>query len=695
MILRQYRHTEPAIALSYLIGCGGQSAGAVIDPVEPPEFYREEARAAGLKIKHVIDTHVHADHLSTGKALAAAAGAEYLLHADSGARFPFRGVRDGDSLELGNVLIRVWHVPGHTPEHIALIVSDRTRADEPWVVFTGHTLMVGDMGRTELDGDPAEGARALFESARRLRELPAHVQVLPGAFAGSVCGRGLSGVPFSTIGFEQMHNNAFRVSESDEFVALMLREIPPRPDRAAEIRAENMGFLSPVAAARKSKRTMASEAFPPNVAVNQKATVLGLRENWRQFWLLVLVNAFVGAMVGLERTVLPLLAEQEFGVASRSAALSFIATFGVVKALTNVVAGRLGDEWGRKRILVVGWLFALPVPLMVMWAPSWGWIIAANVLLGVNQGLAWSTTVIMKIDLVGPQRRGLAMGLNEFAGYLAVATAALASGEIAVRNGLRPEPFYLGIAAAVMGLSLTLLFVRDTAAHVEYEIALRENNRQAGEPATTTLSGRELFMRSTWRDPALSSASHAGLVNNLNDGMAWGLFPILFAAAGLTLREIGILIFIYPATWGISQLWTGALSDRVGRKRLIVSGMMLQGAALVGVALSHQMQAWIIASAMLGVGTAMVYPTLLAAIGDVAHPSWRGNAVGIYRFWRDLGYAVGAVVAGILADAWGMGQAIASIGVLTAATGILVAARMPETLTVDLRRQPPQRDSRR
>ena len=399
---------------------------------------------------------------------------------------------------------------------------------------------------------------------------------------------------------------------------------------------------------------------------------LGLRANWRQFWVLVLVNAFVGAMVGLERTVLPLLAEREFGQASRSAALSFIVTFGLVKAATNFFAGRLGDRFGRKRVLVAGWLFALPVPLMVIWAPSWSWIVAANVLLGVNQGLTWSTTVIMKIDLVGPRQRGLAMGLNEFAGYLAVALSALATGEIAGRYGLRPEPFYLGIAFAALGLALSMLLVRDTMAHVRHE-----SQTSPADARAPTL--RELFMRASWRDPALFSASQAGLVNNLNDGLAWGLFPLFLAAAGLSVSRIGVLAFIYPATWGVVQLWTGALSDRIGRKWLIVVGMLLQGAALVAMTLVHGFGAWMVTGAVLGVGTAMVYPTLLAVIGDVAHPSWRGSAVGIYRLWRDAGYAVGAVLAGALADWLGMGAAIGAIGVLTAASGVLVAIRMPET----------------
>jgi MFS family permease len=414
--------------------------------------------------------------------------------------------------------------------------------------------------------------------------------------------------------------------------------------------------------------TVDAHALPP---------VLGLHANWRQFWLLVLVNAFVGAMVGLERTVLPLLAEREFGLASKTAALSFIATFGVVKAVTNLLAGRLGDRFGRKRILVAGWLFGIPVPLLVMWAPNWWWIVAANVLLGINQGLAWSTTVIMKIDLVGPARRGFAMGLNEFAGYLAVALSAYLSGEVASRFGLRPEPFYLGIAFAAVGLALSQLLVRDTMPQVRHEAAsVGADDRHAARTPGT----RELLALASWRHPALFSASQAGLVNNLNDGLAWGLFPLFFAAAGLSVREIGLLAFVYPATWGVAQLWTGGLSDRIGRKWLIAWGMMLQGIALVSMALVRGLGPWLVTGVLLGLGTAMVYPTLLAAIGDVAHPSWRGSAVGIYRLWRDLGYAVGALLAGALADAFGMPAAIAAIGAITVASGLLVATRMPETL---------------
>jgi MFS family permease len=407
--------------------------------------------------------------------------------------------------------------------------------------------------------------------------------------------------------------------------------------------------------------------------------VLGLRENRRQFALLVLVNAFVGAMVGLERSVLPLLGEREFGLASRSAALSFVATFGIVKALTNLLAGRLGDRYGRKHVLVAGWLFALPVPFLVIWAPTWSWIVVANVFLGVNQGLAWSTAVIMKIDLVGPRQRGLAMGLNEFAGYLAVALSALLAGVIASRYGLRPEPFYLGIVFAAVGLALSVLFVRDTTGHADAEARTHAAAR-GGSGTAGTPTFRELLARGTWRDPALASASQAGMVNNLNDGLAWGLFPLFFAAAGLSLREIGVLAFVYPATWGLAQLWTGALSDRWGRKWMIVGGMLLQAAALAAMVAWSGFAPWIAAGVVLGLGTALVYPTLLAAVGDVAQPAWRGSAVGVYRLWRDSGYAVGALLAGALADLFGMGTAIGVVAALTAASGLLVALRMPETL---------------
>ncbi len=387
-----------------------------------------------------------------------------------------------------------------------------------------------------------------------------------------------------------------------------------------------------------------------------------------------MINGFVGAMVGLERTVLPLLAEDEFGMASRRAALSFIVTFGLVKAVTNSAAGHLADHLGRRQVLVLGWLFALPVPPMVILAPSWSWIIAANVLLGINQGLAWSTTVIMKIDLVGPSRRGLAMGLNEASGYLSVALAALASGYLAEAYGMRPEPFYLGIVVAAVGLGLSLLFARETMGHVQEEARASAAPHDADRPGA-----RRIFAEATWRHPALSSASQAGLVNNLNDGLAWGIFPLLFAAAGLDLGQIGLLVFLYPATWGLAQLWTGGLSDRTGRKPLIAAGMILQAAALAAIAATRGFAPWAVASVALGLGTALVYPTLIAAVSDVTPPSWRASAVGTYRFWRDSGYAVGALVAGALADALGLGAAIGAVAGLTLLSGIVVLARMPET----------------
>jgi MFS family permease len=401
---------------------------------------------------------------------------------------------------------------------------------------------------------------------------------------------------------------------------------------------------------------------------------LGLRENAGQFALLVIVNAFVGAMVGMERSILPAIAEQEFQLAARTAVLSFIVVFGIAKALTNYGAGRLSDHVGRKHVLVAGWLVAAPVPFVLMWAPTWNWILFANLLLGVSQGLTWSTTVIMKIDLVGPTQRGLAMGLNECAGYLALAASALATGWIAARYGVRPQPFYLGVGFVIAGLALSAFLVRETRHHVSHESTLL-----AALAPEDRLGARRVFWRTTLLDANLSSVSQAGLVNNLNDGMAWGLFPLVFTGAGMNLAQVGLLAAVYPAVWSVAQVATGALSDRTGRKALIVWGMWIQAIGIAVVTLGHTFAAFAAGAVLLGIGTAMVYPTLLAAIGDVAHPSWRASAVGVYRLWRDLGYAVGALVAGLTADAFGLQAAMWLIAALTLASGVVSAVRMSET----------------
>lgn len=410
--------------------------------------------------------------------------------------------------------------------------------------------------------------------------------------------------------------------------------------------------------------------------VRPRAAQLGLRENLPQFALLVAVNALVGGMVGQERTVLPLLGEREFGISAYSAMLSFMAAFGLTKAVVNYFAGTLADRFGRKPVLLAGWLVAIPVPLLLLWAPSWGWVIAANVLLGVNQGLTWSVTVIMKIDLVGPLRRGTAMGFNEAAGYGAVALAAWATGAIAQTAGLRPGPFLLGLTVAAVGLGLSAVFVRETAGHVACEIA-EHATRPDGQDGGLTAG--QVVALTTWRDRSLSAASRAGLVNNLNEGMAWGLFPVFFAAGGLNLATVGLLTAIAPAVWGIGQLGTGVLSDRLGRKWLIAAGQLTQAAGLLVVAHGDTFVVWAAGSAILGAGTAMAYPTLIAAVGDVAHPSWRGAAVGVYRLWRDIGFAVGAVLAGALADLYSIAAAILVVALITAASGLDVIMRMRET----------------
>ncbi len=422
-----------------------------------------------------------------------------------------------------------------------------------------------------------------------------------------------------------------------------------------------------MSASARLRATPAGDPRPPR---------LGLRANLAQFSLLVAVNALVGGMLGQERTVVPLLARQTFHLPGYTAALTFIVAFGVVKAATNFVAGTLSDRYGRKPVLLAGWLVALPVPALLILAPGWWWVVAANVLLGVNQGLTWSTTVVMKIDLVGPARRGLAMGLNEAAGYGALAVTALATGYLAAAYGLRPAPFLLGAAYLAVGLGLTAALVGETRGHARLEAAAHAP-AQAGMHGA--LSTGEVVLLTSWRDRALSAASQAGMVNNLNDGLAWGLFPLLFTRHGLTVGEVGVLAALYPAVWGAGQLGTGALSDRVGRKWLIASGMGVQAVALALVALGTSFGVWALAVVLLGVGTAMVYPTLLAAVGDVAHPAWRARAVGVYRLWRDGGFAVGALLSGLLADAFGIPVAVWAVAALTAVSGGVVAVRMYET----------------
>jgi MFS family permease len=404
---------------------------------------------------------------------------------------------------------------------------------------------------------------------------------------------------------------------------------------------------------------------------------LGLRENLTQFALLVLVNAFVGGMVGLERTIVPLIGTEEFGIGSEVVVFSFIITFGLIKGSVNLVSGLLADRFTRKSVLVAGWIAGVPVPLMLAYGPSWAWIVGANVLLGISQGLAWSMTVNMKIDLVGPHLRGLAMGLNEAAGYGAVGVTALITGFVAARYGLRPEPFYIGIGYSVLGLLLSILLVRDTRAHARVEASTHRTPAQTPAPSTA-----RVFADTSWRNRTLFSVSQAGLVNNLNDGMSWGVFPLLFVAHGVSLEGVGVIKAVYPVIWGMGQIITGSLSDRVGRKPLIVWGMVVQAAghAVIGLGLAAPLLAGLVGSMLLGLGTAMVYPALLAAVGDVAHPTWRATSVGVYRFWRDLGYAIGALMAGVVAGMFGLVWAVHVAGVLTLLSGLVARSFMTETL---------------
>jgi len=400
--------------------------------------------------------------------------------------------------------------------------------------------------------------------------------------------------------------------------------------------------------------------------------VLGLRANWRQFVLLVVVNAFVGGMVGLERTVLPLLGEREFGVGSNTILVSFVASFGLAKALTNLASGPLTQRFGRRRLLIAGWVAALPVAPLLLWAPAWGWVVGANLFLGVNQGLAWSMTVNMKVDLVGPSRRGLALGLNEAAGYIALAATAFATGLIAERWGLRPEPFYLGFVLAACGLSLSVLFVRDTTAFVAIEAA--SHPQPHAKPSLT-----QAFADVTWRSRHLFGIAQAGFTNNLNDALAWALFPLLFFASGIPLHRVALLVATYPLIWGLLQLGTGWASDRFGRKPFVVTGMALQAVAIALVAAVDAFEGWVVAVVLLGGGTALVYPVLLAAVGDAVHPEERSTALGVYRFWRDAGAIAGALLSGVLADLFGVHTAILTVAALTLASAVTASRTMSGT----------------
>jgi len=410
-----------------------------------------------------------------------------------------------------------------------------------------------------------------------------------------------------------------------------------------------------------------------------RAVRLGIRENLAQFLFLIAVSVLVGGTVGQERAVVPLLAQRSFGLQTVASATAFVAGYGLAKAAANLVAATLSDRVGRRPVMIAGWLLGVPVPLLLMWAPSWGWVIAANVLLGAHDGLASSTLVIMTIDLVGSARRGISMGILAGAGYLGVAAAAYTAGVVAARYGLRPEPFFVGLASAVAGLAIAVLFIRETRGHAHHEAAVGVGSWSA---LPRGVSFREAFGLVSLRHPAMSACVQAGFFNNLNDGVAWGMFPLLFAAHGLEIRTIAFLAALYPATWGLAQFATGAFSDRVGRKWVIAAGMWVQAGALAMAAAGDTFRTWIVAVVALGLGTAMVYPTLLAAVGDAAHPRWRASALGIYRLWRDLGLVAGAAAGGLLADAFGLSASIGLVAAVTAASGAIVALRMDEARAV-------------
>lgn len=640
----------------------------MVDPQQEIDRYLQASEQFKVRITHIIETHIQADHLSGCRDLAAKTGASIYLHEAAKASFDFHPVRDGDGLELGNVQIRVLHTPGHSLDSICLLVTDKTRGPDPWLLLTGDTLFVGDAGRPDLHG-PEEARRlaeALYESLfTKLLPLNDALAIYPTHFAGSACGRTMSGNPSSTLGFERRFNPASSLAPRRSSSGSCWRTSRPSLQSSPPSGGRTRGLLEPLHLLRDHLNHAAREIR------------LGLWENLGQFALLVLINVFVGMMVGLERTVVPLIGEQEFGLASKTAIVSFIVSFGVTKALCNLFAARISETWGRKRVLLLGWLIGLPVPFLIIFADRWVWFNVANVLLGVNQALCWSMTVIMKVDLVGPARRGLALGLNECAGYLAVGFTAWITGYIASISTLRPHPFYLGIGVAIAGLLLSWLFVDETLGHARLEAQLHPRSAASGGPAP---SFREIFLRTSWRERALFACSQAGLVNNLNDGMSWGIYPLFFASFGLGVAPIGMIKAVYPATWGVLQVLTGTLSDRIGRKGLIAGGMAVQAVGIWLTVFTREYAWWLTGAALQGLGTAMVYPTLLAAISDVAHPSWRATAMGVYRLWRDLGYAIGALLAGVIADLLGMAAAIHAVAALTLLSGMIAVLWMHETL---------------
>ena len=398
---------------------------------------------------------------------------------------------------------------------------------------------------------------------------------------------------------------------------------------------------------------------------------LGLKENWKQFTILVIINAFVGGMLGIERSIFPQFAGEIFGVTSKTAVLSFITAFGFSKALTNYFTGRLANIYGRKNLLLVGWLFAIPIPFILIYATSWNLVIFANVLLGISQGLAWSSTVVMKIDLIGEKDRGFAMGLNEFSGYLSVGIIAFLSGVIAYKYGITPYPFYLGIFISFFGFLLTLIWVKDTRVFVRKE-SLTDNSKQFDN----------IFIETTFTNKTLSSVTQAGMINNLNDGMIWGLLPIVLISLNYNTENIGIIAAIYPTVWGISQLFTGKMSDVYSKKRMLFWGMLLQGLAIISIPFSSNFISLVIISFVLGFGTALVYPTFLSAIAQATSPKQRAESIGTFRLWRDLGYAIGAVISGITADFFGVESAIYLIGILTIISSVIIKVRMPETIRI-------------